>query len=91
MRTGRGDSFLKAYEHITHGYCVLLLSATTCFALLLLTGSPFWSLLRARPEVIVVGLKAVREVCVRCPLIMSSELLQVGHLLRVAISSAGAA
>ncbi|GBF96025.1 hypothetical protein Rsub_08840 [Raphidocelis subcapitata] len=31
---------------------------------------------RARPEVIVVGLKTVREVCLRCPLLMGPELLQ---------------
>jgi hypothetical protein len=33
---------------------------------------------RARPEVMTVGLKAVRELSLRCPLVMSEELLQVG-------------
>ncbi|RMZ53082.1 hypothetical protein APUTEX25_002491, partial [Auxenochlorella protothecoides] len=32
---------------------------------------------RARPEVITVGLKTVREICTRCPLVMTPELLQV--------------
>ncbi|KAL6785625.1 hypothetical protein ACKKBF_B01005 [Auxenochlorella protothecoides x Auxenochlorella symbiontica] len=31
---------------------------------------------RARPEVITVGLKTVREICTRCPLVMTPELLQ---------------
>ncbi|WIA17645.1 hypothetical protein OEZ85_014450 [Tetradesmus obliquus] len=31
---------------------------------------------RARPEVMTVGLKAVRELSLRCPLVMSEELLQ---------------
>ena len=32
---------------------------------------------RARPEEIVVGLKTVREICMRMPLVMSEELLLV--------------
>ncbi len=32
---------------------------------------------RARPEVMTLGLKTVRELCARMPLIMTSELLQV--------------
>ena len=32
---------------------------------------------RARPEVMTLGLRTVRELCVRCPLIMTPELLQV--------------
>ena len=32
---------------------------------------------RARPEVMTVGLKSVRELCLRCPLVMNPELLQV--------------
>ncbi|KAL6763683.1 SDA1-domain-containing protein [Haematococcus lacustris] len=31
---------------------------------------------RARPEMMTVGLKTVRELCLRCPLIMTEELLQ---------------
>lgn len=31
---------------------------------------------RARPEVMTVGLKAVRELCLRCPLVMNEDLLQ---------------
>ena len=30
---------------------------------------------RARPEVITVGIKTVREICVRAPLVMNQELL----------------
>lgn len=33
---------------------------------------------RARPEVMTIGIKTVRELCTRCPLIMTPELLQVG-------------
>jgi hypothetical protein len=33
---------------------------------------------KARPEVMTVGLKTVREICMRAPLVMSEELLQVG-------------
>lgn len=32
---------------------------------------------RARPEVMTLGLKTVRELCERAPLIMTAELLQV--------------
>ena len=32
---------------------------------------------RARPEVMTLGLKTVRELCARMPLIMTTELLQV--------------
>ena len=32
---------------------------------------------RARPEVMTLGLRTVRELCARCPLIMTPELLQV--------------
>jgi protein SDA1 len=32
---------------------------------------------KARPEVMTVGLKTVREICMRAPLVMSEELLQV--------------
>jgi protein SDA1 len=32
---------------------------------------------RARPEVMTLGLKTVRELCARMPLIMTPELLQV--------------
>jgi hypothetical protein len=32
---------------------------------------------RARPEVMTVGLKSVRELCLRCPLVMTPELLHV--------------
>lgn len=32
---------------------------------------------RARPEEITVGLKTVREICMRMPLIMSEEVLLV--------------
>ena len=32
---------------------------------------------RARPEVMTLGLKTVRELCARMPLIMSTDLLQV--------------
>mmetsp|Transcript_3833 Transcript_3833/g.10420 ORF Transcript_3833/g.10420 Transcript_3833/m.10420 type:complete len:795 (+) Transcript_3833:172-2556(+) len=31
---------------------------------------------RARPEVVAVGINTVREICVRCPLVMHSDLLQ---------------
>ncbi|KAL4857462.1 hypothetical protein ACK3TF_002330 [Chlorella vulgaris] len=31
---------------------------------------------KARPEVMTIGLKTVREICVRCPLVMNPELLQ---------------
>ena len=31
---------------------------------------------RARPEVVAVGINAVREICLRCPLVMTPELLQ---------------
>lgn len=31
----------------------------------------------ARPEAMAVGLKTVRELCLRCPLVISPELLQV--------------
>ncbi len=34
---------------------------------------------RARPEVMTLGLKTVRELCARMPLIMTSELLQVAR------------
>lgn len=30
---------------------------------------------RARPEVMTIGLRCVREICTRCPLVMSQELL----------------
>ena len=33
---------------------------------------------RARPEVMTLGLRAVRELCARAPLVMQPELLQVG-------------
>jgi hypothetical protein len=33
---------------------------------------------RARPEVVTIGLKTVREMCTRTPLVMTVELLQVG-------------
>lgn len=36
---------------------------------------------RARPEVMTLGLKTVRELCARMPLIMTPELLQVTTLL----------
>ena len=36
---------------------------------------------RARPEEICVGLKTVREICMRMPLIMSEEMLLVCPLL----------
>jgi len=36
---------------------------------------------RARPEEITVGLKTVREICMRMPLIMSEEVLLVTSLL----------
>lgn len=36
---------------------------------------------RARPEVMTTGLKAVREICLRCPLVMTPELLQAGPFL----------
>ena len=32
---------------------------------------------RARPEVVTIGLKTVRELCTRTPLVMTPELLQV--------------
>ena len=32
---------------------------------------------RARPEVMTLGLRTVRELCARCPLVMTPELLQV--------------
>lgn len=32
---------------------------------------------RARPEVMTLGLKTVRELCTRTPLVMTPELLQV--------------
>ena len=32
---------------------------------------------RARPEVMTLGLKTVRELCARTPLVMTPELLQV--------------
>lgn len=32
---------------------------------------------RARPEVMTLGLKTVRELCMRAPLVMTPELLQV--------------
>ena len=32
---------------------------------------------RARPEVMTIGIKTVRELCTRCPLVMTPELLQV--------------
>ena len=32
---------------------------------------------RARPEVMTLGLKTVRELCARMPLIMTTDLLQV--------------
>ena len=35
---------------------------------------------RARPEEITVGLKTVREICMRMPLIMSEEVLLVGSI-----------
>ena len=31
---------------------------------------------RARPEVMTIGLKSVRELCLRCPLVMEGDLLQ---------------
>eukprot|EP00798_Chlamydomonas_sp_ICE-L_P018496 gene18496-24994_t len=31
---------------------------------------------RARPEVMTIGLKTVREMCLRCPLVMNEDLLQ---------------
>ncbi|KAL4422877.1 hypothetical protein ABPG75_009074 [Micractinium tetrahymenae] len=31
---------------------------------------------RARPEVMTIGIKSVREICTRCPLVMTPELLQ---------------
>jgi len=31
---------------------------------------------RARPEVMTLGLKTVRELCARAPLVMTEELLQ---------------
>lgn len=34
---------------------------------------------RARPEVMTIGLKAVRELSLRCPLVMTEELLQVSE------------
>jgi len=34
---------------------------------------------RARPEVMTLGLKTVRELCVRLPLVMTPELLQARH------------
>lgn len=37
----------------------------------------FAGLCRARPEVMTLGLKTARELCLRCPLIMAPELLQV--------------
>ena len=38
---------------------------------------------RARPEVMTLGLKSVRSLCERAPLVVSSELLQVsGHDFR---------
>ena len=37
---------------------------------------------RARPEVMTLGLKTVRELCARMPLIMNPELLQVTVLPR---------
>ena len=35
---------------------------------------------RARPEVMTLGLRTVRELCARCPLVMTPELLQVSYL-----------
>ena len=32
---------------------------------------------RARPEVMTLGLRTVRELCSRCPLVMTPQLLQV--------------
>lgn len=37
---------------------------------------------RARPAVMTVGIKTVRELCARSPLIMTSDLLQVKLLSR---------
>ena len=34
---------------------------------------------RARPEVMTLGLKTVRELCARTPLVMTPELLQVHY------------
>ena len=31
---------------------------------------------RARPEVVAVGINTVREICLRCPLVMHADLLQ---------------
>jgi|TARA_B110000971_G_scaffold8312_1_gene8072 protein SDA1 len=31
---------------------------------------------RARPEVVAVGINCVREICLRCPLVMNTDLLQ---------------
>jgi len=31
---------------------------------------------RARPEVVAVGINTVREICLRCPLVMNTDLLQ---------------
>ena len=47
---------------------------------------------RARPEVMTLGLKTVRELCARMPLIMTTELLQVtrrnpSHLAMHALTS----
>jgi hypothetical protein len=36
---------------------------------------------RARPEVMTLGLKSVRELCARTPLVMTPELLQARRLL----------
>lgn len=35
---------------------------------------------RTRPEVMVVGIRAVRELVARAPLLMTADLLQVGLL-----------
>ena len=38
---------------------------------------------RARPEEVCVGLKTVREICMRMPLIMNEEMLLVSPLSHV--------
>lgn len=35
---------------------------------------------RARPEVMTIGLKSVRELCLRCPLVMNEDLLRVSDM-----------
>ena len=45
---------------------------------------------RARPEVMTLGLKTVRELCARMPLIMTADLLQVttrSHCRRLRLPS----